>query len=192
MKTRVTATGLALGLALLLPSLAAHANQRELAYWTHGNWNVALVENIEHDIRTCRVWTGGDGIGTVSLTVGEGGFDAAFSYQPVTFRGMAPPMELDDDVMMIFDGQESWIAEEMEIFGWYDDSGIYQVDAALSNYLVAETVQSLEAANTLLMGTHRGGQSHVIDSFLLSGFTATWLKAADWCGFDPDKQFQTS
>ncbi|WP_196941917.1 hypothetical protein [Pseudooceanicola algae] len=164
---------------------------REIARWGHGNWQVRKVENTHFQMRNCEIWTGGDGIGTLRLTVGDGGADASLTYQPVVFRGMPLPMTDQDDFLMLFDGKPNWIAAEVTISEWVDDWEMFRVDASLSNEGVAEAVQNLRDANTLLVGTQGRGKPHVIDTFLLDGFTATWLKAGEWCGFDPEKRFRT-
>ena len=46
------------------------AEEVQLSYWEHGSWRVALVEDTQWNMRSCRVWTGGDGNGTLALHVG--------------------------------------------------------------------------------------------------------------------------
>ncbi len=181
-------------LAALLAVAASpsFAEEVQLAYWEHGSWRVALVEDTQWNMRSCRVWTGGDGNGTLALHVGDGGADASFSYEPVTFRNIAPPMTLDDEMVLMFDGQESWIADELTVSEYYNDFGDFVVDASLSNSFVSETVKELRAGNTVIVGVRRGGAPKVFDTFLLNGFTATWLKASEWCRFNAGKSFFSS
>lgn len=181
-----------LSLCLISPGHGAQAHERSLSSWSHGAWSVDLLENAAFGYRSCRVSTGGDGSGTLALRIGEGGADATFSYTPVWFRGMAPPLHWDDKMALIFDGQPSPMADKMEIVTFTDAGGESIVDAALSNGYVADTVGLLRASNTVIVAVGRDGVTSPYDTYLLTGFTATWLKAAEWCGFDPAKRFSPS
>ncbi|WP_118133528.1 hypothetical protein [Oceanicella sp. SM1341] len=182
--------------ALLLPGLLAlagaapAAERRELAYWEHGSWRVAMIEQVGVDIRQCEVFTGGDGNGSLRITVGEGGSDAALTWLPVWFRGMEQPITLDDEMVLLLDGQESPLSGAMEVFEGPDEYGEPSVDASLGSADVPEAVRALRAGNVLVAGARREGALRVIDTWLLDGFTAAWLKASEWCGFDPRAAFR--
>ncbi|KAA2314714.1 hypothetical protein DL237_06710 [Pseudooceanicola sediminis] len=180
-----------LSLGLISPGQTAQADSRTLDEWAHGVWSVALQQDATHGNRVCHLSNGGDGRGNLAISVGDGGGDATFSYTPVWFRGMAAPLTLDDTIALIFDGQASPIGPEMEITEYTNEWGDAVVDAALSNMFVAETVDLLRASNSLIVGVKRDGEMTIYDSYMLNGFTATWLKAAEWCGFDPAKRFVT-
>lgn len=179
-------------LSFLFCASGAIAEDRSLARWDRGVWHVALTENVQWNQRSCVVWTGGDGAGTFSVHVGEGGGDASVSYIPVSYRGMPSALDTADSAAMLIDGRATWLGYEMELGGLPNDWGSYNPDAGLSNHLVAETVQELRAGNMLQMGGVQNGHTQIYDEFGLTGFTATWLKASEWCRFNPNKTFQSS
>ena len=123
--------------------------------------------------------------------MGEGGADAAFVYTPVLFRGLPQPLVPQDRLALLVDGQDSPLARRMEIVEWHDQWGDFVVDASLGGPDVSVAVRALRAANTLIVGRMEAGGPQVLDTFLLSGFTATWLKASEWCRFDPARGFRT-
>jgi hypothetical protein len=181
-----------MALLLVLVSPVARAEVVQLDHWQHGAWRVALTEDTAYGVRACRVWTGGDGLGTVSFHVNDRGGDATLAYEPVWFRGMPPPFDWNETVGLVFDGQSSGIGPALEIVEWVDEWGAQRMDASITNALVAEAVALSRRSNTLIVTVAGDGPTRVNDTFLLDGFTATWLKASEWCRFDADKRFQTS
>lgn len=174
---------------LTLLSSAATAEEIEVQTWAHGAWHVRQYQHAGFDFYGCEVWTGGDGAGVVSIDVNDGGADASLDYTPVAYRGLPAPLTLDDQVALIFDGQVSAASEAMEVMELENEWQEWIVSAGIFNFMIAETVQDMRAANTLEVGVARNGALTVYDTYPLTGFTATWLKASEWCRFDPDKAF---
>lgn len=150
------------------------------AYWEKGHWRVQTT-----DTGSCEIRTGGDGNGSLSISVDPQGFNATLAYHPVYFRGEALPLRDTDAVSLIFDGEESWLSEEIFVAEGTSEWGEPSVEAILTTGFTADAVAALRASNTLLVARMREGETQVFDTYLLDGFTANWLKAAEWCGFDP-------
>ena len=56
-----------------------------------------------------------------------------------------------------------------------------------------EVTRVMRSASTLsvLRDNPRKKQQEVLHKFSLDGFTANFLKLAEWCKFNPDKMFQS-
>ncbi|MAC80562.1 MAG: hypothetical protein CML66_21140 [Rhodobacteraceae bacterium] len=191
------AASIAVGLATALATMAAvptmaRAETVTVDIWEHGSWRVRKYETPGYaGFGGCEVRTGGDGAGVVSIHVGDGGSDASVSYVPVAFRGMPSPLMLDDTVFFFVDGLPIAVSHQLEISEYENGYGEWQVSADAGNDGVAGTVRDLRAGNLMEVGVTRAGTMTIYDSYPLNGFTATWLKASDWCGFDPARTFQT-
>lgn len=182
------------GLLALLWSAAgmARAGTVTVDRWSHGAWHVRFFANPDFPgFGGCEVWTGSDGAGVFGITVGEDGVDASLSYVPVAPRGYPSPLIDGDFVSLIVDGQVIPVSQELEIYELENEFGEWEVSADAGNSGVAGTVRSLRAGGVMEVGVTRQGQMTIYETYALTGFTATWLKAAEWCGFDPDKRFAT-
>ncbi|WP_424931543.1 hypothetical protein [Amaricoccus macauensis] len=156
------------------------ATPASASYWEKGHWRVQTT-----DTGSCEVRTGGDGNGSLSLHVDPKGFNATLVYEPVYFRGEALPLRDTDEISLIFDGEESWLSSEVFVSEGTSDWGEPSVEAIMTTGFIGDAVAELRASNTLIVARMREGEARVFDTYLLDGFTANWLKAAEWCDFDP-------
>ena len=186
---------MALAAVLAMPWCGAGVARAEnvtVDRWSHGAWHVRFFTNPDFPgFGGCEVWTGSDGAGVFGITVGEDGADASLSYVPVAPRGYPSPLIDGDLVSFIVDGQVIPVSQELEISEMENAFGEWEVSADASNRGVASTVRSLRAGDVMKVGVTRQGQMTIYETYSLSGFTATWLKVAEWCGFDPNKRFVT-
>lgn len=164
----------------------------EVRAWDHGAWNLrTYAAPGRPGLAGCEVWTGGAGAGVFSIHMGNGGADASVSYVPVTVRGLPTPLTPDDTVLLIVDGRPLALPEELDVFAFENASGEWEVSADAGNLAVADTVRALRAGTMMQVGVTHANSLAIHEDYPLTGFTATWLKAADWCGFDPGKTFRT-
>ncbi|MEO1092522.1 MAG: hypothetical protein AAFX81_18020 [Pseudomonadota bacterium] len=167
----------AFGALLVLCGAADAAAEQE---WSHGDWHASKNGNF------CAIWTGSDGKGTFSIELDTGGFDASATYLPVWYRGHTAPLRLNDRIALVIDDHETWLSEEMGMVDGEDEWGEYYVAASLTAGFVPELIDVLKRSDRLDVRRRRsGGETVTIDDFSLRGFTATLLKIAEWCRFDP-------
>lgn len=168
------------GICAILTTLTA-ASAQDARTWSHKDWSATQRED-----GRCAIWTGGDGAGSVVISMDPGGFNASAEYIPVWYRSEPMPLEPDDYVVIYIDGQESWLSEEMGVFDGTDDWGDPYRAAGMTGGLVPEFIGLLRPADTLDFSRQRGTEDPLpFDSFSLAGFTAALMKTAEWCKFNP-------
>jgi hypothetical protein len=184
LRTRCRAA-LAVGtLALTATSVVAMDNPERT--WSHKDWNAAF------EAGQCTIWTGGDGSGTIEIRFDMGGFNGDFSYLPIVYSNYPLPLQPDDEYELIIDGRISEFGYEMMFFDGPDAFDRYMVGASLTGGFVPDLVRAFRKGNAVAVQVGRFGETPFIaDAFSLSGFTATYLKIAEWCHFDPDNLFQS-
>lgn len=172
---------LALAIPLAVAGVLAAPAQADSSFWEHGAWRVHMT-----DTGACELRTGGDGNGALLFSIGENGYDGVLSYIPVWFRHDPLPLDVYDEIALIFDGTPTWLSDEMAVLQGTDAFGEPTVEASMTNGFAAETVAALRDGDVVEIGVTHEGAFRIFDTYSLSGFTAVWLKAAEWCSFDPD------
>ncbi|WP_085848023.1 hypothetical protein [Pacificibacter marinus] len=171
-------------LALVFGLMAADPSLAAGGYWEFGAWRV-IVEEIDtgEDLRrTCTAMTGGDGDMSAVLTVSNGDAGPPDYYPELlinehAIRGYDTRMQASDEVYLWFD-DEDVIDGTIEHF--FDDDGFAHAQVFLA--------QSTSQAG--LRAMKRNGQMDVtvngraMHTFWLNGFSASYLKMMDECGFD--------
>ena len=170
---------LALVAALLAGPVTAFEDPERT--WSHKAWHVAFTAG------ACSLWTGSDGSGTFELTFGRGGVDGAAHYLPIVYSNLPLPLREEDGYEILIDGQPSGFGPEMWFYDGPDAYGRYMVGAALTGGFVPDLVEAFRQGNALAIRvTPMGKAAYVADAFSLAGFSAAYLKASEWCQFDPD------
>lgn len=167
----------------------ASAERQTLSQWNSGAWNVALVNDTRWNQKSCIVWTGGDGTGILRMHISHGGGDASFGYTPVAFSNVPSPLYNAVSVLVVVDGYIMSVGSDMEIGTSQNEWNEPETYASVSNTNVSNVVEAFRLGDQVDMGGAETGQIAIFDSYSLSGFTANWLKAAEWCAFQPDKVF---
>jgi hypothetical protein len=169
-------------LAVLLSALVCVAAPAQTQEWAHKAWRVSQADG------RCTLTTGGDGDDYFNVSFAPGGVDAAANYEPLIVRGYPVSLALGDEVALFIDAKENLLGEEMGIVEDKNKWGEYRIAASLSSGFVAELTQALRRGNKLEIRKTRGAEApRTLAKFSLNGFTATLLKAASWCRFDPKK-----
>ncbi len=166
-------------LALTVLTLTDSACAEE--FWSHKDWHVS-VENAR-----CRMVTGGDGNDTFSLSFERGGFNAAAAYEPLTMRGYAPSVVPNDELALLINRKPHHLGDELSVHEGRDEYGDSFVAASIPSGLVGDLIAALKSASSLEVQKTEHDKPRTLAAFSLSGFTATLLKAAEWCEFDPQQ-----
>lgn len=164
-------------------STAASANSE---YFSFKDWQVTVEKaDTGEDLRiTCRMWTGGDGMPTVGFTISNG--DAlppdVFPNVQVTeraIRGHATVLQNEESVNFVFDDGDS---AQATVFAGFDEDG----------FAFAETKFPFEDNQRVLQAMRHNGQIDIVGpkgifyTASLNGFTASYRKVAEQCGFPID------
>lgn len=179
---------LVFSLAICVASASVAAEKVTFEVWSYGAWTVRKYEYAEFDSYGCEVWTGNDGgAGVLAININDGGAEVAINYTPADLSDSPGPMTPGDPVALIVDRLIQPISAKMEVGAFQSDWSNSEFSASAHNTLVSETIDALRAGDIVEVGVHHAGQFKIYDVFSLYGVTATWLKASEWCGFDPDR-----
>ncbi|ASP35196.1 hypothetical protein [Labrenzia sp. VG12] len=166
--------------ALVLGATGAQAKDQ---YYDYKDWTVLVVTvDTGEDLRiTCSMWTGGDGEPTVGFTISNGDALPPDVFPNVqlnerAIRGHATVLKNGETVNFIFDDGDSATAT---VHADFDQEG----------FAYAQTDFPFEDNQRVLQAMQRNGQidivgpSGLVYSASLSGFTASYRKVAEQCGF---------
>ena len=154
--------------------------------WSHKDWYA------EYKDGHCAISTGGDGSGLFSIELEKGGLNGSASYLPIVYSSEPLPLREDDEFALIIDHNVTDFGDEMSYYDDPDPYGRFMVGAALTGGFVPDLITALRKGNDLAVRVkHINEPARIVDDFSLSGFTATYLKIAQWCDFDPDDLFES-
>jgi hypothetical protein len=170
-------------LAMSAVILAPIPSQAAGGYWEFGSWRVFVdeVDTGEDLRRTCTAMTGGDGDMSAVLSVSNG--DAGPPYY-------FPELIINDNAIR---HHTTVLKQDAPVYVWFDDEDVY--DGAITQYVDVDGFQHAELrfpqtiSQWLLLAMKRNSQMDVVmngratHSFFLDGFTASYLKMMDECGF---------
>ncbi|PRY26390.1 hypothetical protein CLV78_101485 [Aliiruegeria haliotis] len=153
-------------------------------FWEYGSWRV-IVEDVDtgEDLRrTCTAATGGDGEPSVSVSVSNGDAGPPEVFPSVLIREHAPRHHQTG----LQDGQEAYIRFDNEevmdgvVVGYFDDQGFANAEIAFDHPLSQWVLRAMRANGQfdVVLG------NNVFMYVYLDGFTASYLKMAEECGFD--------
>jgi hypothetical protein len=155
-------------------------------FWSYKDWNVSaeLIQSEEDDHLQCVVFTGGDGLPTVSATFFSGDAGPPYSYPEVkveerAIRGYATVMENGDPISFTFD--DGYVTGAAVDAG-FDEDGFA---VAFGRIAAEDNLSALKAMRRNAEVTVSGPAYEVI-KVSLSGFSAAYLKMAEVCGFSTE------
>jgi len=174
---------LALFLSLAMLPAQAAADQ----FWEHKDWKVHSERDAKGK-KVCTATTGGDGSDMFHVVATAGG-DLSIYYQEQTYRGMKPALNKSDAIVFRFDDKKQSVYDDVQVFLTVDAEGIPQATAGLPSGYSAEVIRTMRASSSVsVLREHpKTGKPALVGKFSLAGFTATLLKASEWCGFDANK-----
>ncbi|MFT6460413.1 hypothetical protein [Pseudophaeobacter arcticus] len=162
--------------SLVFSTSLAHAD-----YFEHGDWATVKIGQVcyVYSLRSAK-----DTSGTLIFGFLEKGYNASFEYRYAPYPGeTGAPWDEDDLVALSVDGEESWLGEEM-MSGW-DSQGYF---TSLTGGFVSEMIGMVRAATDTVevaFDREKLGERWVYGLFSATGFSATVVKAGEWCQFDP-------
>ncbi|WP_339691337.1 hypothetical protein [uncultured Parasphingorhabdus sp.] len=178
--------GLSAGVLLAMASAPASAQDNPERQWSHKDWHA------EYRDGRCAISTGGDGSGWFRIELEKGGLNSSASYLPIVYSSEPLPLREDDKFALIIDNSLVGVGEEMSYYDGPDAYGRFMVGASLPGGFVPDLITKMRKGDNLSVRVEHSGEVNVIvDDFSLSGFTATYLKIAHWCDFDPDNLFRS-
>lgn len=161
-------------------------------FWGHKEWR-STTETTKAG-KTCNTSTGGDGDPRFVVSVQPGGLNGAIYFEEQGVRGHATRMRKNDDILFKFDGKASKAyGNDILVHVGVGSDGIPEASATLVSSLMPEVTRVMRSSSslTVLRENPRKKQQEVLHKFSLEGFTANFLKLAEWCKFNPDKMFQS-
>ncbi len=161
-------------------------------FWEHREWR-SYTETTKAG-KTCKTSTGGDGDPRFVVSVQPGGINGSIYFEEQGVRGHAPQMRQNDDILFKFDGKVSKVyGYDILVHVGIGSKGIPEASAAMVSSSTPEVTRVMRSASslTVLREDPRKKQQEVLHKFSLDGFTANFLKLAEWCKFNPDKMFQS-
>lgn len=171
-------------LALFVGLVTANPSMAAGGYWEFGAWRV-IIEEIDtgEDLRrTCTAMTGGDGEMSAVLSISNGDAGPPYYYPELRINEHAPR------------GYDTQMQAGDEVYLWFDDEDV--IDGTIERFLDddgfahAEVFLAQVFSQAALRAMKRNGQMDVtvngraIHSLWLNGFSASYLKMMDECGFD--------
>jgi len=173
------------GLLFCLVSFSAQAAGDQ--FWEHKDWKVFSERNAQGK-KLCTAMTGGDGSDMFYVVAAAGG-DISIYYREQTYRGMKPALKKEDSIVFRFDDKKQTEYDDVQVFLGVDAEGIPLATANLPGGWSAEVIRTMRASSSVnvLRDNPKTGKRALVGKFSLAGFTATLLKASEWCGFDASK-----
>lgn len=152
-------------------------------YWSYGSWQVVAetIDTGEDLRRTCTAFTGGDGNPTLSVEISNGDAGPPHLFPSVevresAFRGYPTVMQDGQALFIRFDDEDSMDAV---VTGYFDEDGFAQATFRFDHPDSQWVLRAMRKNGQL--DAVVGGQ--VFATFFLDGFTASYVKAMDECGF---------
>ena len=164
-----------------LSSLVFSTSRAHADYFEHGNWATVKIGQVcyVYSLRSAK-----DTSGTLIFGFLEKGYNASFEYRYTPYPGESgSPWDQEDYVVLSVDGSESWLGDEMTT--GLDSHGDF---ASLTAGFVPEIIAMIRAATSnveVAFDREKLGERWVYGLFSATGFSATVVKAGEWCQFDP-------
>lgn len=179
-------------LAAAWTTASAQAQAPKEQFWEHKEWR-SYIEITEAG-KTCITSTGGNGDPRFVVSVQPGGLNGTVYFEEQGVRGHATQMRKNDDIVFKFDGKVSKdYGYDILVHVGVSPDGIPAASAAMVSSGTLEVTRVMRSASTLsvLRDNPSKKRQEVLHKFSLDGFTANFLKLAEWCKFNPDKMFQS-
>lgn len=163
---------------------AAPKPQSRAGYWEYGSWKVSVERKDSYEdgvYYNCQAWTGGDGEPYARVGISSQDVGPPHAYPGFTIEEYAPR------------GYQTFMQGQQRMYLWFDDEDTYDgvVESYYDNDGLPNAIVSFYYPYSLpvLMAMRRNNQMDVVvegrvfHSFFLNGFTASYLKMMEGCGF---------
>ncbi|MVO15925.1 hypothetical protein [Parasedimentitalea huanghaiensis] len=167
--------------ALLCSTSLLLAANASAAIFESGDWAAAKVGH------ACHVFTqraARDTSGALVFTFHNQGYSSGFGYDYHPWPGeTAAPWDEDDFAVLAFDGQESWLGDEM-----FTHEGTGGYGAYITDGMVPDMITSILNSKTsieVMFDRAAKGEVWLYGKFSPTGFAESLQKAGEWCAFNP-------
>ncbi|SNR54524.1 hypothetical protein [Puniceibacterium sediminis] len=152
-------------------------------YWEYGSWRVDVqeVDTGEDLRRTCSAVTGGDGSPSVQVSMSNGDAGPPDYFPTVLISEHAPR----GHGTVLQDGQAAYIRFDNEesmdgaVSGFFDEEGFANAEIAFDHPLSQWVLRAMRLNGQFDVVV----EGNVFMYVYLDGFTASYLKMAEECGF---------
>ena len=146
-----------------------------------GNWAAARVGH------ACHVFTqraARDTSGALVFTFHNKGYSSSFGYDYHPWPGeTGAPWDEEDFVILAFDGEESWLGDEMFTHQGIGGYGAYMTDGMVPD-MISAILNSTSSVEVMLDRSAKG-EVWLYGKFSSAGFAENLQRASEWCDFDP-------
>ncbi|NIZ61353.1 hypothetical protein DL239_10240 [Sedimentitalea sp. CY04] len=168
---------------LALALAAASAVPANAGYWNYNDWHVSTDQfDTGEDVRvTCYAHTGGDGdpVWALEISNGDAGppdFFPAPRLVEVAPRHHQTMMHDNQTIEFVFEAGPTVPAQAM---AYVNEDGLFQAESSPAHNSVLMMLMAMRRGTTV----EALGDSEVIATASLKGFTAAYGKMMDECGF---------
>jgi hypothetical protein len=161
---------------------------------TYKDWH-ATVDTVKDDgewLTSCSVSTGGDGVSVISAQIPWGNMDPGtgptVDYNEVTYRNLPTGLQGKQEISWVVSTSKGSYNYRGETYTGHDDTGhpfaINRIQGNIDNGDSLKMLRAFAKGSTVtLYDDYSGGDIHTAS---LSGFSASYRKVSQWCGFSPD------
>lgn len=155
--------------------------------WEYKDWH-SSTEISGKGKKTCQASTGGDGDDFLVVSATPGG-DISIHYREQTYRGTKPALAKTDAISFRLDDKKQSVFADALVTLDVDAEGIPVAIAGLPSGDSPAMVAAMRSATSVTVWREnpRTRKAAAVHKFSLAGFTANFLKLAEWCGFDPNQ-----
>lgn len=179
----------ALALSLALPSAFAQGAKEN--FWQYKDWRSFTETGKKGTL--CKAMTGGDGDHMFVVQIEPRGGNAWFYFQEQIHRGGKAIMKKDDEIVFQLDGKQPKRYDyDVSVMLGVNADGIPEAKASMPGGYAPEFIRAMRSSSSLTVLRENPGmkKQEILYKFSLDGFSANFLKLAEWCKFDANKLFQ--
>ena len=174
-----------LSLSLCLISMPAFARAEQTA--SYKDWYM-FSERDAKGLKHCVMMTGGNGKDAFFVDSYPGGYSTVF-YEEVVPYGDKYVTTTNDEFIFQFDDGKQTSFDEIRTMIEARKGIVYRPWAKLAINSSADAIELMRNASSVSVMRKNGNirTPVLVRKFSLAGFTALFLKASEWCGFDAGK-----
>lgn len=162
---------------------------------SYKDWSASVETKQDKDgewITSCAIRTGGDGVSTIGAEIswgnGDPGTMPTVDFNETTYRHVKPMLQGKKEVTWVVSVKNQAFSYPGETYTGFHDSGIpYAINRIQGNINDGDTLELLRAfAKGSTVTLHDDQSDTDLHSASLSGFSASYRKVSEWCGFSPE------
>ncbi|MEH6445301.1 MAG: hypothetical protein V7784_15510 [Oceanospirillaceae bacterium] len=143
-------------------------------------------------ITSCRIYTGGDGVSTIGAEISAGSVGLrtmpTVDFRETIYRGYGRILQEQQKVTWVVNAKNQKFSYRGDTYTGYDDADFpYAINSIQGNLDDGKTLELFRAfakGNTVTLYDDDSGKA--LHTASLSGFSASYLKASEWCRFSPE------